>query len=76
MQATLTHEPTFARPWASSAVEQGAPMTNPDDLYRAALRRTVVAKKMMDALQIEFERAEDEYHQACRALDELEHERT
>lgn len=43
-----------------------------EDAYRAALKRTVEAKRKMDHALIELERAEDEYHQAVIALDELE----
>lgn len=41
--------------------------------YRAALKRAVEAKWRMDRLQAEFEKAEDEHHQATVVLDELEH---
>jgi hypothetical protein len=40
--------------------------------WRDARRRSVEAKKHMDKLRIEFEAAEDEHHQACRAPDQLE----
>ena len=43
-----------------------------DREWRMALRRSVAAKKWMDSVQRELNQAEDEYHQACRALDELE----
>lgn len=43
-----------------------------EDGYRAAVERAVKAKRWMDSVQAELDQAEDEYHQACRALDDLE----
>jgi len=43
-----------------------------DEKYRSALKRAVEAKWKMDAIQAELDKAEDEYHEAHRALDALE----
>lgn len=40
--------------------------------YQKATSRLHIAKERMDDLQAELDRAEDEYHQACKALDDLE----
>lgn len=40
--------------------------------HRAAVLRLAVARERMDELRAAFEKAEDEHHQACKALDELE----
>jgi predicted nucleic acid-binding Zn-ribbon protein len=43
-----------------------------EETYRRALRRQVESRWKMERLKAEFEQAEDEYHRACQALDELE----
>lgn len=43
-----------------------------EEIYNAALNRFANSKRKMDQIQAELDQAEDEWHQACRALDQLE----
>lgn len=43
-----------------------------EEIHNAALNRFAKTKLRMDQIQTELDQAEDEWHQACRALDQLE----